>query len=193
MGANFNFQVAPTGSYPSLYLSQNVTFSHLLFGRVLSQGKGRKNILPYEGGLKVGADFNSHISLTGHHPSLYLSQNVTFSHLLFGRVLSQGKGRKNILPYEGGLKVGADFNSHISLTGHHPSLYLSQNVTFSHLLFGRVLVREGDKLCNKCAMTCHLKHLQKFVISDLFRNLWFVFVVNNYDCWFVILYFFRII
>ena len=127
----------------------------------------------------------------GCHPSLYFSQNVTFSHLLFGRVLK--REGVNFPPCEGGLKVGANFNYQVSLREVTPSLYLSQNVTFSHLLFGRVLVREGDKLCNKCAMTCHLKHLQKFVISDLFRNLWFVFVVNNYDCWFVILYFFRII
>ena len=47
------------------------------------------------------------------------------------------------LPCEGGLKVGADCDYQVSLTGCHPSLYLSQNVTFSHLLFGRVLKREG--------------------------------------------------
>ena len=43
-------------------------------------------------------------------------------------------------------------------------LYLSQNVTFSHLLFGRVasgghgsyqcLINVVNRLCNKCAMTC---------------------------------------
>ena len=76
--------------------------------------------LPCEGGLKVGADFCYHVSLTGCHPSLSLSQNVTFSHLLFGRVLSQGKGRKNLLPNEGGEKVGADFCYHVSLTGCQP-------------------------------------------------------------------------
>ena len=42
-------------------------------------------------------------------------------------------------PCEGGLKVGADFNFQVAPTGCHPSLYFSQNVTFSHLLFGRVL------------------------------------------------------
>ena len=126
----------------------------------------------------MGADFNFQVPPMGSHPSLYLSQNVTFSHLLFGRVLK----REGVMypPCEGGLKVGANFNYQVSLREVTPPSLPS-------------LVREGDKLCNKCAMTCHLKHLQKFVISDLFRNLWFVVVVNNYDCWFVILYFFRII
>ena len=63
--------------------------------------------LPYEGGLKVGAEFDFQVAPSGYRPSLYLSQNVTFSHLLFGRVLK----REGVIfpPYEGGLKVGAEF------------------------------------------------------------------------------------
>ena len=56
---------------------------------------------PYEGGLKVGADFNSQVSLRDiTHPSL-------------------SSFREGVIcpPYEGGLKVGADFNFHISLSG----------------------------------------------------------------------------
>ena len=85
---------------------------------------------PYEGGLKVGADFNYQVSLWDiTHPNLpSLREGVIFP------------------PYEGGLKVDADFNFQVVPTGCHPSLYLSQNVTFSHLLFGRVLIREGYNL-----------------------------------------------
>ncbi len=49
---------------------------------------------PCEGGLKVGANCDYQVFLTGCHPSLYLSQNVTFSHLLFGRVLKKGRVQK---------------------------------------------------------------------------------------------------
>ena len=82
---------------------------------------------PYEGGLKVGANFNYQVSL----------REVTHPYLL--------SLREGVIypPCEGGLKVGADFVFQVAPSGCHPSLYISQNVTFSHLLFGRVLKREG--------------------------------------------------
>ena len=70
-----------------------MTFSHLLFGRVLK----REGVIfpPYEGGLKEGADFNSQVSLREvTHPQPFPQSR---------------EGKKKYPPYEGGLKVGADF------------------------------------------------------------------------------------
>ena len=92
VGANFNYQVSPMGCHPS---QPSLKREGVIFP-------------PCEGGLKVGADFNYQVSPMGCHPSLYLSQNVTFSHLLFGRVLK--REGVNFPPCEGGLKVGANFN-----------------------------------------------------------------------------------
>ena len=99
MGADFCYHVSLAGCYPSLYLSQNVTFSHLLFGRVLK----REGVIfpPCEGGLKVGANFNFQVFLRDiTHPNLPSFRE--------GAIYP---------PYEGGLKEGADFNSHVSLSG----------------------------------------------------------------------------
>ena len=87
-------------------------------------------------------------------------------------------------PYEGGLKVGANFNFQVAPSGYHQSLYLSQNVTFSHLLFGRVslgrktifLIRsihhsliQNDKDFSRFTSRFSLK-FQPIVLAFLFQN-----------------------
>ena len=53
MGAEFNFQVAPSGYHPS---QPSLKREGVIFP-------------PYEGGLKVGANLDFHVSPTGCHPS----------------------------------------------------------------------------------------------------------------------------
>ena len=68
------------------YLSQNVTFSHLLFGRVLTAAINFDYSYCFCFCYGAGSEIEPIITVVIR--GSYLSQNVTFSHLLFGRVLT---------------------------------------------------------------------------------------------------------